>query len=291
MSDHAILVRLKPRQALRRTSPTVSKFCSAIRALVLLTAATSIAACSNSRGSLNDTAPRPQARVNGQSSGFSPSSQGVSASVRPTDGRSTPSYKIGKPYRIGGVWYVPREDPSYDRTGMGSWYGDDFHGRKTANGEIYDMHALTAAHPTLPLPSFVDVTNVGNGKTVRVRVNDRGPYIGGRIIDMSRAAARQLGFERQGKAELRVRYAGRAPLNGDDDTRMASSAPPAAAPITSNSARTALPWSQTASPANPAYGLGGVNPTAQDAYGHSAQEWSTQQHRRALAQQRSTGSR
>lgn len=264
-----------------------------LRTLLVLGALSTLAACSSSRGTISSepSSPRPTARVNGHSSGFSPSSQGVSASIRPADGRSESSYKIGKPYRIGGVWYVPREDPGYDRTGIGSWYGDDFHGRKTANGEIYNMNAMTAAHPTLPLPSYVDVTNVANGKTVRVRVNDRGPYIGGRIIDMSRAAARKLGFESQGKAELRVRYVGRAPLDGNDDQRLASNAPPAASLTTSNSARTPLPWSQTASAPYPAYGLGGATPTAQDPSGLSRQEWSTQQHRRALALQRSTTSR
>ena len=127
----------------------------------------------------------------------------------------TAGYKLGNPYRVGNVWYVPREEPNYDRTGTGSWYGADFHGRTTANGERYDMNALTGAHPTLPLPSYVTVTNLSNGRTVLVRVNDRGPYVGGRMIDLSRAAARALGYEHLGTAQLQVRYAGRAPLNGD----------------------------------------------------------------------------
>jgi rare lipoprotein A len=114
------------------------------------------------------------------------------------------------------MWYVPREEPGYDRTGTASWYGADFHGRATANGERYDMDALTAAHPTLPLPSYVTVTNLANNRTVLVRVNDRGPYVGGRILDLSRAAARALGYETQGTAQVRVRYAGRAPLDGND---------------------------------------------------------------------------
>ena len=124
-------------------------------------------------------------------------------------------YKIGAPYRIGALWYVPREDTGYDRTGTGSWYGADFNGRRTANGEIYDMDALSAAHPTLPLPSYVSVTNLANGRTILVRVNDRGPYVDGRIIDLSRASAQALGYAGQGTARLRVRYGGRAPLNGD----------------------------------------------------------------------------
>lgn len=124
-------------------------------------------------------------------------------------------YKVGKPYRIAGKWYVPREEPGYDRAGLGSWYGDDFHGRKTANGEVFDKHALTAAHPTLPMPSYVYVTNLDNGRTVLVRVNDRGPYAHGRIIDVSHAVAHHLDFEHKGLARVRVRYAGRAPLDGD----------------------------------------------------------------------------
>ena len=125
-------------------------------------------------------------------------------------------YKVGKPYQIAGVWYTPKEDPYYDRRGIASWYGDDFHGRKTANGEVYDMYALTAAHPTLPLPSYVEVTNVRNGRRLIVRVNDRGPYKHDRIIDLSKKVAQLLDTYRQGTAPVRVRYLGRAPLNGND---------------------------------------------------------------------------
>ncbi|MGL4396436.1 MAG: septal ring lytic transglycosylase RlpA family protein [Hyphomicrobium sp.] len=126
------------------------------------------------------------------------------------------SYKLGSPYSVAGRWYVPRNEPGYDRQGTGSWYGDDFHGRKTANGELFDMNALTAAHPTLPLPSYAYVTNLENGRTILVRVNDRGPYVGDRMIDLSHTSARALGYDGKGKASVRVRYAGRAPLNGDD---------------------------------------------------------------------------
>jgi rare lipoprotein A len=125
-------------------------------------------------------------------------------------------YKLGAPYRVAGRWYFPAEDSRYDRRGIASWYGADFHGRRTANGEVFDMHALTAAHPTLPLPSLVYVTNLANGRTVLVRVNDRGPYVPGRIIDLSRAAARAIGAEASGVADVRVTWAGRAPLDGND---------------------------------------------------------------------------
>jgi rare lipoprotein A len=125
-------------------------------------------------------------------------------------------YKLGKPYVIGGRWYTPRAQPGYDEKGIASWYGDDFHGRKTSNGEIYDMNRLSAAHPTLPLPSYAYVTNLENGRTVLVRVNDRGPYVGNRVIDLSRASAEALGTKGKGLGQVRVRYAGRAPLSGDD---------------------------------------------------------------------------
>lgn len=124
--------------------------------------------------------------------------------------------KIGAPYSIDRRWYVPREEPGYDRVGVASWYGLDFHGRKTANGEVYDMGALSAAHPTLPLPSYAYVTNTANGRTILVRINDRGPYAKDRIIDLSQASARALGFDRQGLTDVRVQYAGPAPLDGDD---------------------------------------------------------------------------
>lgn len=125
------------------------------------------------------------------------------------------TYKIGTPYRIAGRWYVPREDAGYDRVGVASWYGPGFHGRKTANGEIFDQSALTAAHPTLPMPSLVEVTNLANGRRTVVRVNDRGPYAHDRIIDLSKAVAERLGFVHLGTARVRVRFVGRAPLEPD----------------------------------------------------------------------------
>jgi rare lipoprotein A len=125
-------------------------------------------------------------------------------------------YQVGRPYQIAGVWYQPREEPGYERVGSASWYGELFHGRRTANGEIYDMGRLTAAHPTLPLPVYARVTNLNNGRTIVVRINDRGPYANDRIIDLSRRSAELLGFRNHGTATVRVKYLGRAPLNGDD---------------------------------------------------------------------------
>jgi rare lipoprotein A len=145
---------------------------------------------------------------------------GVTASPRVVTGRAVPKgggiYKVGKPYQVAGRWYVPREVAHYDKSGTASWYGDAFHGRRTANGEIYDMHALTAGHPTLPLPSYAYVTNLDNGRTILVRVNDRGPYVDNRLIDLSWRSAHELGYSRRGLARARVRFAGRAPLGGSD---------------------------------------------------------------------------
>jgi rare lipoprotein A len=115
-------------------------------------------------------------------------------------------YKVGKPYQVDGVWYYPSEDPDYDEKGIASWYGPNFHEKYTANGEIFDQNGLSAAHRTLPMPSIVEVTNLENGRTIRVRVNDRGPFVGDRIIDMSRRSAQLLGFEREGTAKVEVRY-------------------------------------------------------------------------------------
>ena len=149
----------------------------------------------------------------------------------------SPHYKVGNPYQVGGRWYYPEHDPDYEAVGVASWYGRDFHGRPTANGEIFDMNRMSAAHKTLPLPSVVEVTNLENGRRIRVRVNDRGPFAHGRVIDMSRAAARRLGFEQNGLARVRVRYlapavlAGRAPRPGEQPIAVAS------APATDEAAR------------------------------------------------------
>ena len=122
--------------------------------------------------------------------------------------------KFGKPYKIEGVQYHPSEDPFYNRKGTASWYGKDFHGKATANGEVYDMWSLSAAHPTLPLPSYVRVKNLKNGKEVVVRVNDRGPFKKNRLIDLSKAAAIQLDMVQTGTAQVSVEYLGPAEKAG-----------------------------------------------------------------------------
>jgi rare lipoprotein A len=147
---------------------------------------------------------------------------GVAASPRVIEfGEPVPkgggTHRVGKPYMVGGRVYVPEEDRAYRAEGLASWYGDDFHGRLTANGEIFDMTAVSAAHPTLPMPSYVRVTNLANDKSMIVRVNDRGPYRGDRIIDLSVRAAKLLGFQEQGLGRVRVEYVGPASLDGSDD--------------------------------------------------------------------------
>lgn len=131
----------------------------------------------------------------------------------------SPQYAVGAPYRIKGRVYVPRTNPDYDRIGVASWYGRAFHGRRTANGERFDMHALTAAHPTLPLSTRVRVTNLDNGRSIAVRVNDRGPFARGRIIDLSQAGARALGFEARGTARVRVTIVAPSTQTAERDDR------------------------------------------------------------------------
>lgn len=130
------------------------------------------------------------------------------------------TYRVGKPYTVAGRAYVPAEDIGYRAEGMASWYGDDFHGRLTANGEVFDMASLTAAHPTLPMPCYARVSNLSNGKSLIVRVNDRGPYHDNRLIDVSNKAAELLEFKGNGVARVRVEYVGRAPLEGSDDRQL-----------------------------------------------------------------------
>ena len=150
---------------------------------------------------------------------------GVSSSPRVVEyGEPVPkgggTYRVGKPYMVAGRMYVPQEDVNYREDGLASWYGDDFHGRLTANGEVFDMDGLTAAHPTLPMPCYARVTNLSNGKSLVVRVNDRGPYAANRLIDLSHKAAELLDFKGNGVARVRVEYVGRAPLEGSDDRQL-----------------------------------------------------------------------
>ena len=132
-------------------------------------------------------------------------------------------YTVGEPYRVAGRTYVPRDNPHYSKVGLASWYGAAFHGRLTANGEVYDVNGLTAAHPTLPLPSYVRVTDLENGRSIVVRVNDRGPFARNRLIDVSARVASILGFKREGTAKVRVDYVGPARMDGRDENMLLAS--------------------------------------------------------------------
>jgi rare lipoprotein A len=152
---------------------------------------------------------------------------GVSASQRVVDdGQPVPKgggvYRVGNPYVVAGRTYVPEDNPNYNAVGLASWYGDDFHGRRTANGEIFDLNGISAAHTTMPLPSYARVTNLSNGRSIIVRVNDRGPFAHERIIDVSVKTAQLLGFHAKGTAWVRVQYVGRAPIEGSDDRILAA---------------------------------------------------------------------
>src|SRR3954468_9298951 len=146
---------------------------------------------------------------------------GVAASPRVIrDGEPVPKGggrdMVGKPYTVAGRTYVPSEK-SYVAEGLASWYGVNFHGRLTANGEVFDRDSIAAAHTTMPLPSYARITNLQNGHSMIVRVNDRGPFHGNRVIDVSERAAAALGFRNQGTTNVRVEYVGRASTNGSDD--------------------------------------------------------------------------
>lgn len=162
---------------------------------------------------------------NGRMAGKIDPRYGVAASARVVEpGQPVPKgggvYRVGKPYAVAGRVYVPEENINYSAIGLASWYGDDFHGRYTANGEVFDMNSISAAHPTLPLPSYVRVTNLANHRSIVVRVNDRGPYVGDRLIDVSVKTAELLGFYGHGVARVKVDYVGRAPLEGSDDRKL-----------------------------------------------------------------------
>ena len=173
------------------------------------------------------SSPSPSGPVISNKTKFSSKTFGVAGSprvantieVRKGGGR----YHVGKPYLIRGIRYVPKEDPNYRAVGLASWYGPNFHGRLTANGEVYDQFALSAAHPTMPLPSYAKVTNMENGASVVVRVNDRGPFAKGRIIDLSSRAAQLLGYTKKGVAKVKVEYVGKARMDGLDEEQLLAS--------------------------------------------------------------------
>lgn len=198
------------------------RFRSATTCIAIAVAASQLASCASTKPELQVAEKKRSKEY------FAELEYGVKASPRV----STKATKLprgggrdqtGKPYKVRDKVYYPKEEKNYKKTGMASWYGDAFHGRLTANGEIYDMTHLTAAHPTMPLPSYARVTNVENGSSVIVRVNDRGPYSHDRLIDLSRRAAELLDYTRTGTAKVKVEYVGRAPLDGEDDEYLMAS--------------------------------------------------------------------
>lgn len=176
------------------------------------------------------------------------------------------SRSIGRPYQINGVWYQPRYEPNYDKVGVASWYGSRFHGRQTASGEIYNMYAMTAAHTTLPLGTRVHVTNLENGRSLELLINDRGPFVGGRIIDVSKKAAEQLGFRRAGIARVRVQIAQNIP---------APAQPQPAAVAIPQAARAPSPSPATQSAALPR--VSGQDARFYQSALNSAMEWGTRE--------------
>jgi rare lipoprotein A len=158
---------------------------------------------------------------------FSQAKYGRASAKVVADGQPVPrgggQYLVGRPYRVAGHWYYPAENPKYSAVGMASWYGAAFRGRRTANGEVYDTASLSAAHPTMPLPSYARVTNLENGYSIIVRVNDRGPYHAGRVMDVSSRVADILDMKAMGTARVKVDYVGPAPMAGSDDSQLLAS--------------------------------------------------------------------
>jgi rare lipoprotein A len=189
--------------------------------VVLIGAAVSLAGCSSQHSTkpLASKAMSSKNRFGESLAGFEGNGSAYFKGSGPVP-RGGGRFQVGKPYQVAGKWFTPKAQPGYDRKGAASWYGEAFHRRKTSNGEYFDMNMLTAAHPTLPLPSYAQVTNLENGKTVVVRINDRGPFVGTRIIDLSKKAAEALDYKHKGKAKVRVQWIGNAPLN-DQGTHLA----------------------------------------------------------------------
>jgi rare lipoprotein A len=196
--------------------------------VILGAAAMALSACASNTALLN---PRYPARLPSDGAQSRPHGQ---AQNSPHSGASDPDHRGGtwKPYQVNGRWYYPEAQPDYDQVGMASWYGDAFNGKPTADGEIFDMYGFSAAHKTLPLPSLVEVTNLDNGRSMQLRVNDRGPFVGDRLIDLSKGAADKLGVLRPGLARVRVRYVGPAPdaPGRDAQIQYAQAAPPVRTP-------------------------------------------------------------
>ena len=233
-NDNSALIRISCRN---REARVGSRLAGAVSALVealvrsgrpnvrgagaLLLAGLALAGCAQ-----QPSAPTASGHYHGHEH-FAEGKYGKASPRMVADGEAIPrgggQYLVGHPYTVNGRMYYPSENERYVGVGTASWYGDAFHGRKTANGEIYDKNALSAAHPTMPLPSYARVTNLGNGYSVIVRVNDRGPYAAGRVMDVSSRVADVLDFKRMGTARVKVEYVGKAPIEGSDDNELLAS--------------------------------------------------------------------
>ena len=233
-NDNSALIRISCRN---REAGVGSRLAGAVSALVealvrsgrpsvrgagaLLLAGFALAGCAQ-----QPSAPTASGHYHGHEH-FAEGKYGKASPRMVADGEAIPrgggQYLVGHPYTVNGRMYYPSENERYVGVGTASWYGDAFHGRKTANGEIYDKNALSAAHPTMPLPSYARVTNLGNGYSVIVRVNDRGPYAAGRVMDVSSRVADVLDFKRMGTARVKVEYVGKAPIEGSDDNELLAS--------------------------------------------------------------------
>lgn len=184
-----------------------------------------VAACSSTPGALRSYSGNGSNASLGGNTSWAPASTRSTRASSPADttrliARSSAHQKVGRAYTVAGRTYRPQRNDNYDETGIASWYGPNFHGRPTANGETFDQHAMTAAHTTLPIPSIVEVTNLENGRSVIVRLNDRGPFVDNRLIDLSRAAATELDYIGAGLAHVRVRYLGPAHEGGGPPNRV-----------------------------------------------------------------------
>lgn len=201
----------------KHRTDTRSSLVTPLRLLAVTVLALGVANCSSAPRSTGGAKPSASAKVDPKY-GVKPSPRVVAGGSKVPKGGGRAM--VGKPYTVAGRKFVPHENENYVAVGTASWYGAAFHGRKTANGEVFDKYSFAAAHPTLPLPSYVRVTNLSNKRSMIVRVNDRGPFHGNRLIDLSKNAAEALDFHRQGTARVKVEYVGRASLGGSDDRKL-----------------------------------------------------------------------
>ena len=194
------------------------------RGLFVSVVAIMLSACANHAKEVADTAPVKSESNQTKAYTVIPVAKPATSHHKKTVQAENSFYQEGKTAKP--VAYLSPAERAYKKVGRASWYGAAFNGRLTANGEIYDMHNLTAAHPTMPLPSYARVTNLENGASIIVRVNDRGPFAADRVIDLSKQAATMLDYKDDGLADVKVEYVGRAPIEGNDNEFLMASYKP-----------------------------------------------------------------